>query len=341
MAEGSRKLTGLEKAAVFLRSLGEAEAAEVLKHMNPKEVQQIGQTMSGLSNVTRDEVQGVVDSFVTTVEEETGLGIGSHEYVRNMLVGALGEDKAGSLLDRILLGGNASALEQLKWMDPNAIYKLIHLEHPQIIAIVCSFLEPDQSAIVLGFFPEEEQANILLRIATLDGVQPGALTELNSILEKQFTGSASEKKKDKKKDVGGIKVAANILNFVSGSSETIIMKSIKGIEPDLGQSIEDLMFVFDDLIDINDRGIQSLMQNVQSDQLQLALKGADESLKDKFLANMSKRAAEMLRDDLEAMQPVRLSDVETAQKGILTAARTLADNGEIQLGGGSGGDDFV
>jgi len=336
MAEEARKLTGTERAAVFLRSLGEAEAAEVLKHMNPKEVQKVGQTMATLSNVTREEVQAVLDTFVSTVEEETGLGIGSHDYVRNMLVGALGEDKAGNLLDRILSGGNTSGLEQLKWMDSRGIYEIIRLEHPQIVAIVCSFLEPDQSAAVLGLFPERDQANILLRIATLDGVQPAALTELNEILEKQFSGNAG----GQTMTVGGMKTAADILNFVEGSVEASIMESIKESEPDLGQGIEDLMFVFDNLIDVDDRGIQSLMREIQSDQLQLALKGADEALREKFLGNMSQRAAEMLRDDLEAMPPVRVSDVETAQKTILSAARTLSDKGEIQLGGG-GGDDFV
>ncbi|NOQ94578.1 MAG: flagellar motor switch protein FliG [Methylophaga sp.] len=336
MAEEARKLTGIEKAAVFLRSLGEAEAAEVLKHMNPKEVQKVGQTMATLSNVTREEVQAVLDTFVSTVEEETGLGIGSHDYVRKMLVGALGEDKAGNLLDRILSGGNTSGLEQLKWMDSRGIYEIIRLEHPQIIAIVCSFLEPDQSAAVLSLFPERDQANVLLRIATLDGVQPAALTELNEILEKQFSGSAG----GQTMTVGGMKTAADILNFVDGSAEAAIMESIKETEPDLGQSIEDLMFVFDNLIDVDDRGIQTLMREIQSDQLQLALKGADEALREKFLNNMSQRAAEMLRDDLEAMPPVRVSDVETAQKTILTAARVLSDKGEIQLGGG-GGDDFV
>lgn len=336
MAEEARKLSGTEKAAVFLRSLGEDEASEVLKHMNPKEVQKVGQTMATLSNVTREEVQEVLDVFVSTVEEETGLGIGSHDYVRKMLVGALGEDKAGNLLDRILSGGNTSGLEQLKWMDSRAIYEVIRLEHPQIIAIVCSFLEPDQSAGVLGLFPERDQANVILRIATLDGVQPAALTELNEILEKQFSGSAG----GQTMTVGGMKTAADILNFVEGSVEASIMESIKDTEPDLGQGIEDLMFVFDNLIDVDDRGIQTLMREIQSDQLQLALKGADEALREKFLNNMSQRAAEMLRDDLEAMPPVRVSDVESAQKGILSAARTLSDKGEIQLGGG-GGDDFV
>ncbi len=336
MAEEARKLNGTERAAVFLRSLGENEAAEVLKHMNPKEVQKVGQKMATLSNVTREEVQGVLDEFVTTVEQETGLGIGSHDYVRKMLVGALGEDKAGSLLDRILSGGNTSGLEQLKWMDARGIYEVIRLEHPQIIAIVCSFLESDQAAQVLAMFPERDQANVILRISTLDGVQPAALSELNDILEKQFSGNAG----GQTATVGGMKTAADILNFVEGSVEASIMESIKEAEPDLGQGIEDLMFVFDNLIDVDDRGIQAIMREIQTDQLQLALKGADETLREKFLANMSQRAAEMLRDDLEAMPPVRLSDVEGAQKGILSAARILSDKGEIQLGGG-GGDDFV
>lgn len=336
MAEQARTLTGTEKAAVFLRSIGEAEAAEVLKHMNPKEVQKVGQAMAMLTNVSREEVQGVLDNFIATVEEQTGLGIGSHDYVRSMLVNALGEDKASSVLDRILSGGNTTGLEQLKWMDARGIYEVIKLEHPQIIAIVCSFLEPDQSAQVLSMFPDRDQANILLRISTLDGVQPSALSELNEILEKQFSGNAGSQSAT----VGGLKTAADILNFVEGSLSAAIMEKIKETEPDLGQNIEDLMFVFDNLIDLDDRGFQTLMREIQTDQLQLALKGTEEALKEKFLKNMSQRAAEMMRDDLEAMGPVRVSDVEAAQKTILAAARMLSDKGEIMLGGG-GGDEFL
>jgi flagellar motor switch protein FliG len=337
MAEEVRNLSGTEKAAVFLRSIGEEDAAAVLKHMAPKEVQKVGQAMATLSNVTREEVQNVIGAFVETVEQETGLGIGSHDYVRNMLVGALGEDRAGSLLDRILSGSNTNGLEQLKWMDARGIYEMIRLEHPQIIAIVCSFLEPDQSAEVLALFPERDQANVVLRIATLDGVQPAALTELNEILEKQFSGNAGSQSTT----VGGLKTAADILNFVEGTAEAAIMERIKETEPDLGQNIEDLMFVFDNLVDVDDRSMQTIMREIQSDQLQLALKGADDVLKEKFLNNMSSRAAEMMRDDLEAMGPVRVSDVEAAQKAILTTARTLSDKGEIMLGGGGGGDDFI
>lgn len=336
MAEQPRNLTGTEKAAVLLRSLGEAEAAQVLRHMGPKEVQKIGMAMATLTKVTRSEVEKVLDSFIVTVEQETGLGIGSHDYVRKMLVGALGEERAGGLLDRILSGGNTNGLDQLKWMDARAIYEVIRLEHPQIIAIVCSFLDSDQAAQVLGMFPERDQALILLRVATLDGVQPAALNELNDILEKQFTGNAG----GQTATVGGPKTAADILNFVEGSREAAIMEKIKEAEPDLGQNIEELMFVFDNLIELDDRGMQTLMREIQTDQLQLALKGADENLKDKFLKNMSQRAAEMLRDDLEAMGPVRISDVEAAQKSILATARMLSDKGDIALSSG-GSDDFI
>ena len=337
MAEqAARTLSGTEKAAVFLRSIGETEAAQVLKHMNPKEVQKVGQAMAMLTNVSREEVQVVIDNFITTVEEQTGLGIGSHDYVRTMLINALGEEKAVNVLDRIVSGGNTTGLEQLKWMDARGIYEVIKMEHPQIIAIVCSFLEADQAAEVLSMFDDVEQSNILLRVATLDGVQPTALTELNSILEKQFSGTTG----GQTTTVGGLKTAADILNFVETGVEASIMEKIKEAEPDLGQNIEDLMFVFENLIDVDDRGFQTLMREIQTDQLMLALKGADDNLKEKFFSNMSQRAAEMMRDDLEASGPVRVSDVEAAQKVILATARELSDKGEIMLGGG-GGDDFL
>ena len=335
MAEQPRKLTGTEKAAVFLRSIGEEDAAQVLKHMGPKEVQKIGQAMATLSNVTRGEVETVLSNFVTTVEQETGLGIGSHDYVRKMLVGALGEERAGGLLDRILSGGNTNGLEQLKWMDARAIYEVIRLEHPQIVAIVCSFLDPDQAAQVLGMFPERDQAAILLRVATLDGVQPAALNELNEILEKQFSGNAG----GQTATVGGPKTAADILNFVEGSREAAIMEKIKESEPDLGQNIEDLMFVFDNLMSLDDRGFQRLIREIATEDLVVALKGVDASLQERFFNNMSERAADILKDDMDAKGPVKVSEVETAQKQILISAQTLADEGEIMLGRASG--DYV
>jgi flagellar motor switch protein FliG len=233
------------------------------------------------------------------------------------------------MIDRILLGGNTKGLESLKWMDPRSVAELIRLEHPQIIAIVLSYLEPDQAAAVLQQFPDKIRADLVLRVATLNGVQPAAMQELNDILERQLKGGTSLKSSI----IGGVKSAANILNFVDGSVGNKMMELMKAADSDLCQSIQDLMFVFDDLVEIDNRGIQTLLREVSSETLVLALKGAEEGIKEKIFSNMSQRAAEMLREDLESRGPVRLSDVETAQKEILTIARRLADEGQIVIAG--------
>lgn len=331
-----KKLGWTDKAAVLLMSLGEEQSSEVLKHMNPKEVQKLGVAMANLTNVSKNQVEGVVDEFNQAVHELTGLGVGSEEYIRNVLVGALGEDKASSVIDRILLGRNSKGLEALKWMDPKQVAEIIRLEHPQIIAIVLSYLEPDHAAEVLGNLPPRAQPDIVMRIANLDGVQPLAIQELDEILEKQFAGNTGAKTSS----VGGLKDAANILNFIDTAMEAEIMEKVTESDENLAQSIQDLMFVFDNLIDIDDRGIQTLLREVSTDNLILALKGSDDDMKEKIFKNMSKRAAEMMRDDLEAKGPVRVSEVEAAQKEILNIARRLADAGEIALGG-SGGDEYV
>jgi flagellar motor switch protein FliG len=330
------KITGIERAAILLLSLGEQDAAAVLMHMGPKEVQKVGSAMATLSNVSKDQVAAVLQDFATTVENQTNLGVGSEDYIRKVLVSALGEDKAGGVIDRILLGRNTKGLEALKWMDPRAVAEIIRLEHPQIIAIVLSYLEADQSAEVLSHLPERTRPDILMRIASLDGIQPSALHELDEILEKQFSGNTNVKSSS----VGGVKAAANILNFVDSSQEGAIMDTIKEIDAEVGQKIQDLMFVFDNLIDIDDRGIQALLREVSSDSLLLALKGSDEGIKEKIFSNMSKRAAEMLRDDLEAKGPVKLSEVEGAQKEILAIARRMSEAGDIVLGG-KGADQYV
>jgi len=335
MADNS-EVKGIDRAAIFLMSLGEAAASEVLKHMEPKEVQSVGAAMAQLNNVSRGQVTTVLKDFCSTVQEETGLGLGTDEYVRSVLKKALGDDKAEGLIDRILQGGNTKGLETLKWMDSRAVAEIIRLEHPQIIAIVLSYLEPDQSAEVLALFPDRVRVDVLMRISTLDGIQPAALNELNDIMEKQFTG----KNNVKSSSVGGLKAAANILNFIDSSMEGEIMDAVKEIDTDLGQGIQDLMFVFDNLNAVDDRDIQTILREISSESLVLALKGADDGLKEKILKNMSKRAAEMLRDDLEAKGPVRLSEVEGAQKEILSVARRLADAGDISLGG-SGGEEYV
>jgi flagellar motor switch protein FliG len=336
MADNLKTLSGADRAAILLMSLGEAAASQVLKHMEPKEVQSIGSAMAQQVNISRSQVDAVLDDFYTTVQEETGLALGTDEYVRKVLVNALGEEKAGGVIDRILQGTNTKGLETLKWMDPRSVAEIIRLEHPQIIAIVMSYLEPDQAAEILALFPERVRVDVVMRIASLDGIQPAALNELNEIMEKQFSG----KNNVKSSSVGGLKSAANILNFMDSSIEGEIMDNIKEIDTDLGQNIQDLMFVFDNLNDVDDRDIQTILREISSESLVLALKGADEALKEKIFKNMSKRASEMLRDDLEAKGPVRLSEVEGAQKEILSVARRLADAGDISLGG-SGGEEYV
>lgn len=329
-------ISGIERAAVLMLALGEQDAAAILSHMGPKEVQELGLAMANLSQVSTIKMETVMQSFVGTLRDQTSLGIDSDAYIRNVLNQALGSDKASGVIDRILLGRNSKGLEQLKWMDPRSVAEMIRLEHPQIIAIVLSFLDADQAAEILAEFPERVRPDVIMRIATLDGIQPAALQELDEILEKQFAGGTNVKSSS----LGGIKTAANILNLTDGAIESNIMELVVGVDSDIAQEIQDNMFVFENLIDVDDRGIQTLLREVASDQLLLALRGADELLKDKIFKNMSKRAAEMLRDDLEAAPPVRLSDVEAAQKEILAVARRLSDAGEIMLGG-SGGEEFI
>jgi len=297
--------------------------------LGPKDVQRIGTAMTALENVSRENVEQVMNNFLSEAGSITGLGMGSDGYIRNMLVEALGEDKAGSLVDRILLGGNTSGLDTLKWMDARSVAEVIRNEHPQIQAIVMAHLDGDQAAEVLTSLPEKARLDIVMRVASLDSVQPSALQELNAILEKQFSGNAGSQAKS----MGGTKVAAEIMNNLESSVETELMDSIKEVDEDLGVTIQDLMFVFDNLKAVDDRGIQSLMREVSSEVLILALKGSDDELKEKIFSNMSKRAAELLRDDLEAKGPVKLSEVEGAQKEILLIARRMADAGEIILGG--------
>lgn len=335
-AKRPQKLTKLDKAAIFLLSLGESDAAAILKHMGPKEVQRVGSAMAGLRTVQREQVQQVMGDFIEVVGEQTGLGVGADNYIRKMLTQALGEDKANGLVDRILLGGNTSGLDSLKWMEPRAVADVIRYEHPQIQAIVVAYLDADMAAEVIGYFDHKVRLDVLLRVASLNTVQPSALKELNEILEKQFAGNSNTTRAN----MGGVKRAADIMNFLDTSAESQLIESIREIDEDLSTKIEDLMFVFDNLADVDDRGIQALLREVSSEVLIVALKGADEVIKDKIFRNMSKRASELLQDDLEAKGPVRISEVEAAQKEILTIARRMADAGEIVLGG-KGGEEMI
>ena len=338
MAENAKppvKMSKLDQAAVLLMTLGESAAAKVLQHMGPKEVQRVGAAMASLNNITNAQVELVMSNMMKEVESQTGLGIGSDDYIKATLVKALGADKAGGLIDRILMGGNTTGLDTLKWMDSRSVSEIIRYEHPQIQAIVLAYLDPDHSAQVLSHMQDPRvRQDLVMRVAALDSVQPAALQELNDILEKQFSGSSTQSSA-----MGGTKVAAEIMNNVDSTLEADILAAISEVDETLAEEIQDLMFVFDNLIDVDDRGIQTLLREISSDVLIVALKGADEGMQEKIFKNMSKRAAELLRDDLEAKGPVRVSDVENAQREILTVARKMADSGDIVLSGG--GDQMI
>lgn len=326
---------GVTRSAMLLLTLGEDGAAEVLKQLGPREVQKLGAAMATLKSVPRGTIEKVMDQF----HEETQNGApvtADEDYIRSMLTKALGDDRAANLISRILQGGDTAGIESLKWMDAATVAELIKLEHPQIIATVLVHLEFDHSGEILKHFPERLRNDVILRIATLDGVQPTALHELNEALTRILSGSANIKKTA----MGGVHAAAEILNFVGTAHETSIIDNVREYDPDLAQKILDEMFVFENLLDLEDRGIQLLLREVQSESLILALKGSSEGLREKVFKNMSQRAAEMLKEDLESKGPVRLSEVEREQKEILKIARRLADEGQIQLGG-KGDDAYV
>jgi len=333
--EDSSEYSQSEKAALLLLALGQEKAATILKHLGPKEVQLVGSIMASLQNITGEMMDDVLEEFITVCKSQTAVGVDSDGYIREMLTSALGSDVAGGVIDRILLGRNSKGIEQLKWMDSRAVADLIRLEHPQIITIILSLLDPDQSAEVLSLLPTNTHSDLLMRIATLDGVQPAALRELDSIMEKQLTGSDNVQASV----IGGIDAAASILNYLEGSISETVLDDVTDTDAELSQKIQDKMFVFPDLINIDDRGVQVILREVSTDQLLLALRGVEDKLKEKIFNNMSKRASEMLKDDLEAAPPTKLSDVEQAQKDILGVAKKLADSGEIMLGGG--GDELV
>ncbi len=327
---------GIQKAAILLLALGEDEAAEVMKFLGPREVQKLGAAMSAMKAVQSEELEAVLENFRTETEQNTSIGLDSDEYIRSVMTKALGDDKASSLLNRILGARDASGIESLKWMDAQSVADLIRNEHPQIIATILVHLERYHACEVIGHFTERLRNDVVLRIATLDGVQPAALRELNEVLTKLLTGNESLKKKP----MGGVRAAAEILNFLSGENEASVMTNLKNYDGDMAQKIMDEMFVFDNIMDIDDRGIQVMLREVQSESLIVALKGANQDLREKIFKNMSQRAAEMMREDLESKGPVRLSEVEAQQKEILQVVRRLADEGQIMLGA-KGDDAYV
>ncbi|GAB4174384.1 MAG: flagellar motor switch protein FliG [Rhodocyclaceae bacterium] len=326
---------GLEKSATLLLSLGEDDAAAVLRHLGPREVQKLGEAMAALKSVPRERVEEVLDEFSSATGEGAPLSA-DEQTVRTLLVKALGEDRAGHLLSHIAQAGDVAGIESLKWMDAATVADLVKDEHPQIVAAILAHLEPDHSGAIIKLFPERLRSDVLLRIATLDAVQPEALHELNEALTRLISGPQSAHKTA----LGGVRSAADILNFVGAAQQTAIVDAVREYDPELAQRLLDEMFVFENLIDVDDRGIQLLLREVQSESLILALKGASEALREKIFKNMSQRAGDMLKEDLEAKGPVRLSEVEREQKEILKVARKLADEGQLMLGAG-GDDGFV
>lgn len=333
---GSDVRAGIDRAAILLLTLGEREAAMVLKNLPAKLVQKLGAAMAQISDVSRDEASEVISNFITDAESQTSVGVANTEFVRNALVEALGESAAANLIDQILLGRASKGLDSLKYMEPKAVADLIRIEHPQIIAIILSQLEAAQAARILACLPAEMHTDLLMRVATVEGIQPDALEELDAVMERQL-GNATRLQAA---GFAGPKIVADIVNFLEPRIESTVMRELKEVDPELGAKIQDLVFVFDNLIEVDDRSMQELLRQVSSDKLLLAIKGADDRLRDKIFSNMSQRAAEMMRDDLEAALPVKLSEVENAQREILEIARRLSDEGTITLGA-RGGETYV
>ncbi len=328
---------GVMRSAVLMLALGEDEAAEVMKFLSPKEVQKLGAAMATIKAVPREQLETVVNEFLIEAEQSSDLGLDSDEYIRSVLTKALGDDKASNLLNRILQSRDASGIDSLKWMDALSASEFIKNEHPQIIATILVHLEPDQASEIIGHFNDRLRQDVMLRIATLDGVKPIALRELNDVMTKVLTGNESIKKQQ----MGGIKAAAEIMNYMSGDSEATVMEGLKNYDDDMAQKIMDEMFVFDNIMDIDDKGIQVMLREVQSETLIIALKGATAEMRDKIFKNMSTRAAEMMKEDLESKGPVKLSEVEAQQKQILQIVRRLADEGQIILGGKGSDEQYV
>lgn len=326
---------GIRKSSLLLLSLGQAESVEVFKYLGPKEVQKLSLAMAGLNNFSHEEVQETLSAFNQEYHSRVNFGA-TDEYLKNVLTQALGEDKAANLLDKIIQGQDHTGIESLKWMDPSEAADLIKNEHPQIIASIIVHLDPDMASSILSYFSDRLRNEVLIRTATLEGIQPVALKELNDVLTQLLSGSD----RVKKTSAGGVTMTADILNFMGSGVEASALSYIREYDPELAQKIQDKMFVFDNLLEIDDRAIQVILREIQMDALVIALKGTSIELKEKIFRNMSSRAAEMLKDDLDSKGPVKLSEVENEQKEILKVVKRLADEGQIVLAS-KGGDESV
>ena len=337
MADKPDEISGTQRAAILLMSLGEQDAANLLKQLDAKEVQKLGVAMAELKEITREQMSSALGKFIDVADSRANVAGGSPEFVRRVLTQAVGKQKTDLLLDRVSTGtGVGAGIESLKWMDPKSVAQIISTEHPQIAAIVLAHLEPEQSAAVMALLSEAQRTEVLMRIASLDEVPQTALAELDQLVERQ----ASTSQPTVLKKVGGARSVANILNAMQKEKSGEELGKIEKSDAEMHQKIKDLLFIFDNLLDIDDRGIQAVLREVGSDTLAVALRGAEPEVSEKILKNMSKRAAEILKDDMEARGPVKLAEVEAAQKEIIVIVQRLAEEGTISLGG-KGGDDFV
>jgi flagellar motor switch protein FliG len=333
MADSPGEIAGAERAAILLMSLGEQEAAAVIRHLDARAVQRVGLAMAGMKNLPRDRIHAVLGDFVSLVENRGPAGAGSPEFVKRVLTTSLGQQRAGMLMERIGAAGESGAgIEQLRWMEPRQIRQLLGEEHPQVVATVLAQLDPEQAGQVAGLLPEPLRTDVIRRIATLDDLPAAAIAELDALVGAR--AAASEAPATTRR-LGGPRLAAGILNGMVRELRTETMDLLVQADSELGQKIKELMFVFDDLMQVDDRGMQALLREVPSDQLGVALRGADPGMQEKVFRNMSKRAAEILKDDMEVRGPVKLSEVEAAQKVIVTTAQRLADEGSLVLGGSS------
>ena len=327
-------MSGSQRAAVLMLLLGEQQAAEIVRFLDPKEVQALGGAMVSVADLSQEAVNQVLDDFVMTIKKQTSIGLGTTDYVEKVFKRALGDDKAASVLGRILPGQSTKGLDILQWMDARSIADMIRGEHPQVCAIILSVLEHEVAADVLLFLPEENRSEVIQRVASLETVQPSAMAELEAIMKKQFSSSSNAASSS----FGGIKAAAKIMNATKTALEAQVMGGLEKLDAELMMKIQDNMFTFDNLLSVDSKGIQVLMRNVEPDMLMIALKGANEGVRDKFLENMSTRARGMFVDDMNAKGLLRIADVEEAQKTIMRIARKLSDSGDLVLGGGA---DFV
>ena len=328
--------TGTRKSAILLMALGEDRAAAALAHLATSEVQTLGLAMAKLASVSKNELNTVLSEFRHETEQLSALHLGSSSYIRAVLRKALGEDRASNLLEDILQNDEPhSGIERLNQLEASEVAELIRDEHPQILATVLIHLDRMKASEVLEKLPTRLRHDVIMRVATFGGVQPSALHELTDVLTEMLSGQGLKRSR-----LGGVRTAAEIVNLMNSTQEEEAIAHVREHDEALAQRIIDEMFVFENLLSLEDRSIQRLLKDIESDSLIIALKGAPQELRDKFLSNMSQRAAETLREDMELRGPVRVSQVETEQKAILQVARRLAEAGEIVIAT-PGTDEFV